>query len=122
MTHEHPTEHITFKEEHQFFTLIETSIIERYTSDLERSEDPRGKYADTYIPLDTDHIRELLTTLWGELVSAETIERVYATLVKDGAEKWPLGWCEEEIAREREDRLSHLDYETECGEEHLEKG
>jgi hypothetical protein len=119
MTHEHPTNSLIFKEEDQLFTLIETSIVERYAGDLERQEDPRGKCADTYIPLDTDNIRELLTTLWGELVSAETIERAYTTLIEHGAEKWPLGWCEEDITREREERLSHLDYEIERGEQHL---
>jgi hypothetical protein len=112
---------ITATEENQLLALIETSIIERYDGDLERQEDPRMKCADTYVPLDTDAIRELLTTLWGELVSAQTIEQVYTTLVEDGAEKWPQAWCEEEIAAEREERLSYLDYEIDRVEECLAK-
>jgi small-conductance mechanosensitive channel len=105
----------------RLLALIETSIIERYSGDLEKREDPRRKCAERYVPLDTDDIRELLTTLWGELVSAQTIEQVYAALVEDGAEEWPQAWCEEEIAAEREQRLSYLDYEIDRVEERLAK-
>lgn len=81
--------------EFQLLALIENSIIERYAGDLEQREDPReGEYV--YTPRDTSAIRELLNTLWGEHVSALTIERVFKTLVKDGAVRWPLAWCEED--------------------------
>ena len=82
--------------------MIENSIIERYSGDLRKWEDPRMKRADTYTPLDTDAIRELLTTLWGEHVTTQTIERVFEMLVEDGAKQWPLAWCEEDLAWDRE--------------------
>jgi hypothetical protein len=101
--------------------MIENSIITRYDGDLERHEDPREKRADTYIPLDTDAIRESLTTLWGEHITAQTLERVFETLTTDGAEKWPLAWCEEDLERERERRALMLDYEIECTEKQIAK-
>jgi hypothetical protein len=111
----YPADDLTLAEQDQFFAVIETSIVDRYSGDLERCED------GAYIALDTDAIRELLTTNWGTLVSAETIECVYTTLVEDGVEQWPLGWCEEDIEREREQRLPALDYEIECAEDRLAK-
>jgi hypothetical protein len=106
-------------DEDKLFALIENSIIARYSGDLERHEDPRGKRADTYTPLDTDAIRELLVTLWGEHITAQALELVFETLTMEGAEEWPQAWCEEVDAAERERRLASLDHEIECVEEQI---
>ena len=84
------------EDEDKLFALIENSIIARYSGDLERHKDPRCKRADTFTPLDTDAIRELLTTLWGEHITLQALELIFETLVTDGAETWPQAWCEEE--------------------------
>jgi hypothetical protein len=72
-------------EEIALLRLIEDSIIRRYDGKLERRQDPRSK-RNTYKPLDTDAIRTLLTTLWGEYISAETIKTIFNTLVEDDTE------------------------------------
>jgi hypothetical protein len=105
--------------EEQLLALIESSIIERYSGDLKRHEDPRMKRANRYTPLDTDAIRELLTTLWGKHITAQTIEHVFETLVEDGAKQWPLAYCEEDLEWERERYRYNLDHEIKCAEEHL---
>jgi hypothetical protein len=108
---------LSFAEVTRFYELIETPIIERYAGDLERHECEDGTV--TYTPLDTDTIRELLITLWGDLVSETTINGVYDDLITDGAEQWPRAHCEEDIAYERKERLTRLDHDIECTETHL---
>jgi len=77
--------------------LIDNSIIERYDGDLERSGP--GHHGEIYYwPLDTDHIRTLLVELWGELLTAETIEDFFKRLTKNGAEEWPHAYCEDDEA------------------------
>src|SRR5262245_14302429 len=82
-----------------FEELVDNSIIERYDGDLERHQCPKTAEVH-YTPLDTDHIRTLLNRLWGESLTAETIEDFFERLTKDGAEEWPHGWCEEDAAGE----------------------
>ena len=67
--------------------LIKSTIIERYSGKLEKRHYPRGKVGRRYLPLDTDQIRQLLNTLWGDFVAeqircrnrgATEVVRVYA--------------------------------------------
>ena len=87
-----------------FTSLIDDAIIARYTGDLERYDERDGGYI--YVPLDTDHIRELLTEFWGELLSTSALEDAFGRLTKDGAANWPAAWCEEDdeenFARQQE--------------------
>jgi hypothetical protein len=69
-----------------FASLGEKTIIERYSGELEKQEDPRGKQASEYVPLDVDEIRKLLNTPWGVLVAIKGLGHVSTTLVEDGAE------------------------------------
>ncbi len=105
----------------QLLALIETSIVNRYDGDLEKHEDLYMGGSDTYTPLDTDAIRELLTALWGEHITAKTIETVFKNLVENGAEKWPQAWCEEDIEQERQDRIDGLGNEIDHIEDHLDR-
>jgi hypothetical protein len=119
-----PEQSLTFTEEIALSALIEKSITERYSGDLERHEDPRGKCANTYTALDTDHIRQLLTSLWGEHITADTLESVFETLTEGGAEKekWsPQAWCEEDDEIERQEQLSTIDCEAAAVEDQISK-
>ena len=69
--------------------LGEKTIIERYSGELEKQEDPRGKQASEYVPLDVDEIRKLLNTPWGVLVAIKGLGHLSTTLVEDGAENSP---------------------------------
>ena len=51
--------------------LIKSTIIERYSGKLEKRHDPRGKVGPCYLPLDTDQVRQLLNTLWGDFVAEQ---------------------------------------------------
>ena len=101
--------------------LIEHSIVERYSGELERHDDPCIKAEPHYVPLDTDAVRLLLNTLWGDFVAEQILDSVFATLIEDGAEHWPHGYCTEELEREREQKLSRVDHDIECVEKVLNK-
>src|SRR5262249_28818559 len=94
-------EALTWGEECELSELIAQSIIKRYSGDLEKHADKYETGLVTYTPLDTDDIRDLLTTLWGAHITAEKLEDVFETLTKDGAEHWPDAWCEEDLEYER---------------------
>jgi hypothetical protein len=106
-------------DEDKLLALIENSIIARYSGELEKHEADDG--AVTFTPLDTDDIRDLLTTLWGGHITPQALELVFETLVTDGAEAWPQAYCEEVDDAERERRLASLDHEIEYAEEHVKK-
>src|SRR5262249_15442606 len=79
----------------RFEELIDDSIIERYDGDLERLGE--GKHGELhYRPLDEDHIRQLLASLWGERLTAEVIEDAFKRLMNDVEGPWPHGYCEED--------------------------
>jgi len=101
---------LSFEENDKFGDVVVNSITARYDGDLERHECPKTAEIH-YTPLDTDFIRTLLNELWGETLTAETIEHFFECLTKDGAEKWPLASCEEE-----EDERPLSDYRTEADE------
>jgi hypothetical protein len=93
--------------------LIERSIIERYEGDLEKHDDPQNGGC-LYTPLDTDNIRELVVSLWGELVHSEVLENAINRLTEHGAEVWPRGYCEEDIEAKNIERSKCHDYDSEC--------
>jgi hypothetical protein len=100
---------LSISEECQFETLVDQSIRDRYDGDLERWEDIRDG-GQTYTPIDTDHVRDLLNVLWGELLTSQAIEDAFERLTQDGADidAWPHGWCQED-----EDERSLSNYRTE---------
>jgi hypothetical protein len=111
MTIEITTPRLGFEERCVFEEMIDASIIARYDSELERHDtcDRKGVFDGYfYTPVDTDCIRKLLETLWGNLLSAEAVEDAFIRLTKDGAAEWPEGYCEED---DEEDRLAQLDQE-----------
>ena len=78
-----------------FETLIDDSIVAEYNGDLNRWWDERdGGYI--YTPLDSDHVRELLVKLWGEILTSEAIDDAFVRLTEDGAREWPRAYCEED--------------------------
>jgi hypothetical protein len=86
---------LSFEEKLRFEAMIDESIIAEYDGDLERWDDERdGGY--NYTPLDTDHIRDLLTKLWGELLSKEALDDAFLRLTEDGAAGWPCAYCEDD--------------------------
>jgi hypothetical protein len=88
---------LTVTEETAFEVLIDASVRKRYTGDLNRFWDARdGGYV--YVPLDVSNIRDLLTEIWGDLLSYEASEDAFFRLTEDGADldEWPLAWCEED--------------------------
>jgi hypothetical protein len=99
-------------------TLIDDSIVARYEGDLERIDEYCG-VCGTYLPLDEDNIRELLTAFWGEHVTAETLDAAFDRLTQFGADEWPRAWCEEDIREEKDRRLRSIDYDIQCAEEQL---
>jgi hypothetical protein len=114
------TEHLTPAEEGQLLALIEASIIARYSGDLKRHEDLRMKRGDTYTPLDTGAIRNLLTTLWDGPALAEITERALETLTKHGAKEWPRAWCDDHLDDdERWEKLDGIEQEIDRVEELL---
>ena len=87
-----------------FECMIDSSIVERYDSDLERlGEDRHGKIY--YRPLDTDRVITLLVGLWGDLLTPEAINEAFDRLIED-QDDWPHGYCEED---EEERSLSSYD-------------
>jgi hypothetical protein len=117
-----PDKTLTTEEEFKLSELIEKSITERYSGELERHEDERGKMPVMYTPLDTDDIRNVLIKLWGKYVTAETLKGVFNVLTQDGAEHWPNAWCKEDLEYEREQRgreIDRLDTEIEYAESRL---
>lgn len=94
---------LDFETQCAFETMINESIVARYTSDLDRvGEDTHGKIC--YRPLDTDHLINLLTKLWGEILTPEAINDTFDRLMED-QDEWPHGYCEE---NEEERPLSDL--------------
>jgi hypothetical protein len=99
-----------FNAQEDLLDLIANSIIQIYDSDLERYDDYRdGGF--NYIPLDVDHIRDLLTKHWGEHVKESILNDAFERLTEEGAEHWPKAWCEEDLADEADQRLRDIDYE-----------
>jgi hypothetical protein len=82
--------------------LLENAIIERYDSELQKDEDPRTG-GNIYTPLDTDALHALAKGLWGNLVHPSLIEVAVESLIEDGAEHWPHGWCEEDLLQRQLD-------------------
>jgi hypothetical protein len=116
---------LTLDEQATFEEMIDAAIIARYEGDLERREDCDRKGVFTgyyYTPLDPTNIRELLTELWGTIITVEAIEDAFVRLTNDGAAEWPKAYCEDDI---EEERLRKLDWEDqgaadkEAHEEHL---
>jgi hypothetical protein len=84
---------LNYKARCAFEMMVDTSIVEQYDGPLDRlGEDQHGVIC--YAPLDTDHIRTLLISLWGDLLSAETIEETFERLMAQG--EWPRGYCEDD--------------------------
>jgi hypothetical protein len=50
-----------------------------------------------YTPLDEDTVCELLTDLWGALLTREAIEEAFKRLTEDGASEWPRAWCQDDL-------------------------
>jgi hypothetical protein len=96
---------LSLDEDMKFNDMIERSIVARYDGDLERHECPKTAEVH-YTPLDTDHIRTLLDALWGETLTAKTIEEFFKRMTEDGAEEWPHAYCEDD---EEERPLSSYD-------------
>jgi hypothetical protein len=90
------TQTFSWEEQSVFENAIDATIIARYDGDLERHEDPRGKRGVCYTPLDTSNIQELLTRLWGTRLTADAIEDAFHRLTEDGADTWPLAWCDDD--------------------------
>lgn len=91
------TLYLSLDEQCCFETLIDDLIIAKYNGDLERWWDDREcRYH--YTPVDTDDIRDLLTKLWGDLLSKEACDDAFLRLTEDGAEEWPHAYCEDEEA------------------------
>src|SRR5262245_42579434 len=86
---------LTVEEQSTFEEMIDASVIARYDSELERHDACDRKGAPTgghyYTPSDTDRIHELLTKLWGDLLTAEAIDDAFTRLTEDGAGEWPHG-------------------------------
>ncbi len=99
---------LTLSELISFENVVTASITARYAGDLQRWWDERngGVY---YTPLDTDNIRELLTTLWGDFLTTEAIEEFATQLIVEGAENWPRTWCEEDEDEKEERQARDLD-------------
>ena len=82
------------------------AIAARYFGELERREDLRGKWEDTYTAL--DDTRDLIVELWGSYFTAEMLVRFEEQLSEHGLEReaWgPNTYCEEEL----EERLRDED-------------
>lgn len=89
---------LNYKTRCAFEAIVDNSTVEQYSGPLDRlGEDQHG--AVCYAPLDTDHIRTLLISLWGDLLSTEAIEEAFERLMAQG--EWPHSYCEED----EEDRL-----------------
>jgi len=59
--------------------MVEESITACYDRELERLEQgERGEFC--YRPLDTGYARELSVALWGELLTPQAIEDIFARL------------------------------------------
>ena len=75
--------HLTLDEQCAFERAIDASIIARYRGDLEdlgNNDAHVEGFVNQYLPLDTDHIRNLLTELWGESITAEALEDAFLRL------------------------------------------
>jgi hypothetical protein len=84
---------LDYKTRCAFEATVDNSIVEQYDGPLDRlGEDQHGVLC--YAPLDTDHIRTLLISLWGDLLSAEAIEEAFERRMAQG--EWPRGYCEED--------------------------
>jgi len=74
---------LNYKTRCAFEVMVDNSIVEQYDGPLDRlGEDQHG--AIYYAPLDTDHIRTLLISLWGDLLSAAAIEEAFERLMAQG--------------------------------------
>jgi len=104
--------------ETKILTMIRNSAINRYAGELRKWEDfPEGGYL--YTPMDEDQIRDLLAMLWGPLAHPRMIEQAFQTLITDGAQHWPKGWCQEDQEAEDRAKLFVLDHQIECAERYL---
>ena len=73
--------------------IVDAAVTGQYDGPLERlGEDKDG--ATHYRPEDIDRVRELLVSLWGEVLTPEAVEGAFGRLM-DGGE-WPHGYCEED--------------------------
>jgi hypothetical protein len=76
-----------------FEAMVDDAIIKQYDGPLDRlGEDQHGVIQ--YRPEDIDHVRTLLFSLWGDLLSAEAIEHAFERLMDHG--EWPHGYCDED--------------------------
>ena len=76
------------EEQSVFEEMVDGSIIAQYGGELERHDtcDRKGVFNGyRYTPLDTNSIRELLTKLWGSLLTTKAIEDTFVRLTEDGA-------------------------------------
>lgn len=75
--------------------IVDTAVAEQYDGPLERlGENKDG--AICYRPEDTDRVRELLVSLWGEVLTPDAIEDAFERLMDH--DEWPHGYCEEDTA------------------------
>jgi hypothetical protein len=105
------------KIESTLLDLIIGSVIARYDGEVEDHEWHKNGYT-TCLPLDTDHIRDLLTELWSDLAAPWVLDLAFDRLTEDGAESWPHGWHEAEDERELFFEALREDHERELAEEH----
>jgi hypothetical protein len=106
-------QHLTFSEEAQFEQVVLHAITSRYAGDLERQEDPRGKEADRYVPVDDIH--DLILELWGAYFTPDMLDAFEQQLTEEGIERehWgPHAYCsEEELEYEEEQRARDAELE-----------
>jgi hypothetical protein len=86
---------LSLAEESALESLIDQSIISRYDGDLERLG-PDQDGGINRVPLDTEHVSDLLTALWGKYLNPGAITAALIRLTEDGAEHWPNAWCEDD--------------------------
>lgn len=76
-----------------FEVMVDNAVVEQYDGDLEYVGE--GRHGERhYRPLDIDHVRRLLTSQWGDLLSTEAIEEAFERLMDHG--EGPRGYCEED--------------------------
>jgi hypothetical protein len=109
---------LTLEEQFRLDEMIDASVVSRYDGDLQQLG-PDQDGAINYVPLDVEGVSDLLTALWGGLLSPGTITAALIRLTQDGAEHWRHALCDEEDAEEEFRRACDLDHEIECAEEHL---
>jgi hypothetical protein len=107
------TRELTQTEKISLEELIDAAVVARYDSELEREEDPREKTGPYYRPIDEDRLQEIFTELFNKLLSQKSITESFERLTETGAEKWPLGWCQEDIDEEENERIIQEDLDRE---------